>query len=97
MKFFAATLLVAGALSVNVSRKNHTSLYGEPRQYTPKISMPLPEHVEEDECAGQGRICFYRDSDGNVHTRYNDEQPEYESYPTYFQATPDLIVGKKIW
>merc|ERR1712151_85200 len=98
MKFFATTLLFAGVLSVNVTRKTHTSLYGEPRQYTPKINRPLPEHVEEDDCAGAGRICFYRDADGTIKTRYNDEEPgQRDSYPTYFQPTPDLIIGDLIW
>merc|ERR1712151_69192 len=92
MKFFAASLLVLGALGVNVTKKTHTSLYGEPRQYTPKISLPLPENADEDDCAGAGRICFYKDADGKIQTRYNDEQPgQSDSYPTYYDPTPDLI------
>merc|ERR1711981_289359 len=97
MKFFATSLLVIGALSVNVTKKTHTALYGQDRQYEPKISLPL-EAEEEDDCAGAGRICFYRDADGTIKTRYNDEEPgRRDSYPTYFHPTPDLIVGDLIW
>ena len=92
MKFFATSLLVVGALSVNVTRKlRQTSLYGKEREYEPEIFVPLPDD-RVDDCAGEGRICFYRDADGTIKTRYNDEEPgRRDNYSTYFQPTPDLI------